>query len=118
MHYRITAPVGYTGLVAGVSFANDHGHTCYPPMGALEFLRRHGFTVVAIDPDPCEGSPPVRTGSPPVRSGTASASAPSLSGRNAPAADLVLVAGVELAPRAYRRLRAAGLLPNEVFDAW
>lgn len=42
----------------------------------------------------------------------------SLSGRSAPAADPVLVVGVELAPRAYRRLRSAGLLPGEVFAAW
>ncbi|MGW8374267.1 hypothetical protein [Streptomyces sp. ODS28] len=42
----------------------------------------------------------------------------SLSGRTAPAADPVLVVGVELAPRAYRRLHRAGLLPGEVFDAW
>lgn len=53
MHYRITAPVGCTGLVAGVSFADGVGHCCHPPMGALEFLRRHGYTVVAVDPDPC-----------------------------------------------------------------
>lgn len=54
MHYRITAPVGHTGIVAGVSFANGTGHCCYPPMGAIEFLRRHGYTVVAVDPDPCD----------------------------------------------------------------
>ncbi|WP_181468262.1 hypothetical protein [Streptomyces sp. Amel2xB2] len=23
-------------------------------MGAIEFLRRHGYTVVAVDPDPCD----------------------------------------------------------------
>ncbi|MFE0189295.1 hypothetical protein [Streptomyces sp. NPDC058989] len=42
----------------------------------------------------------------------------SLSGRSAPAASPVLVAGVELAPRAYRALHLAGLLPGEVRDAW
>ncbi|MFE1773756.1 hypothetical protein [Streptomyces sp. NPDC059008] len=42
----------------------------------------------------------------------------SLSGRSAPAASPVLVAGVELAPRAYRALHLAGLLPGEVTDAW
>ncbi|MCL6302827.1 hypothetical protein [Streptomyces kronopolitis] len=42
----------------------------------------------------------------------------SLSGRSAPAASPVLVAGVELAPRAYRALHLAGLLPGEVTDEW
>lgn len=42
----------------------------------------------------------------------------SLSGRSAPAAAPVVVAGVELAPRAYRRLHRAGLLPGEVTEPW
>lgn len=42
----------------------------------------------------------------------------SLSGRSAPAASPVVVAGVELAPRAYRALHLAGLLPGEVSEAW
>ncbi|MGW8374268.1 hypothetical protein [Streptomyces sp. ODS28] len=70
MHYRITAPVGCTGLVAGVSFANGCGTLCHPhpPMGAIEFLRRHGYTVVAVDPDPCldEGEVLVVDDAPPV----------------------------------------------------
>lgn len=41
----------------------------------------------------------------------------SLSGRSGAPAPVV-VAGVELAPRAYRALHLSGLLPGEVTDAW
>lgn len=41
----------------------------------------------------------------------------SLSGRSGAPAPVV-VAGVELAPRAYRALHLSGLLPGEVSDAW
>lgn len=53
MHYKITAPVGHTGLVAGVYFTDGHATCCHPPMGAVEFLRRHGYTVVAAGHDDC-----------------------------------------------------------------
>ncbi|WP_425829300.1 hypothetical protein [Streptomyces fractus] len=42
----------------------------------------------------------------------------SLSGRTGESTSPVIIAGVELAPRAYRTLRRAGLLPGEVSDAW
>ncbi|MFE6742345.1 hypothetical protein [Streptomyces tubercidicus] len=41
----------------------------------------------------------------------------SLSGRRGAPAPVV-VAGVELAPRAYQALHVSGLLPGEVSDAW
>jgi hypothetical protein len=53
MHYKITAPVGHTGLVAGVYFTDGHATCCHPPMGAVEFLRRHGYSVVAVEGKHC-----------------------------------------------------------------
>ncbi|MFM9368071.1 hypothetical protein [Streptomyces sp. Da 82-17] len=42
----------------------------------------------------------------------------SLSGRSGAAPTPVVVSGVELAPRAYRALHLAGLLPGEVCEPW
>jgi hypothetical protein len=54
MQYRITAPVhGHTGIIAGVHFADGTAECTDPPLGAIEYFRRHGYDVVCLDaPDP------------------------------------------------------------------
>ncbi|MFE0189296.1 hypothetical protein [Streptomyces sp. NPDC058989] len=53
MQYRITAPVhGHTGVVAGVVFADGVATCCDPPLGAIEYFRRHGYELVCLDAEP------------------------------------------------------------------
>lgn len=43
--YDVTAPVeGYTGTVAGVAFSDGRG--CASASSAVQYFRRHGYTVV------------------------------------------------------------------------
>ncbi|MGY4988908.1 hypothetical protein [Streptomyces nigrescens] len=53
MQYRITAPVhGHTGVIAGVVFAEGVATCCDPPLGAIEYFRRHGYELVRLDVEP------------------------------------------------------------------
>lgn len=53
MQYRITAPVhGHTGVVAGITFADGVATCCDPPLGAIEYFRRHGYELVCLDTEP------------------------------------------------------------------
>ncbi|MFJ6748276.1 hypothetical protein ACIQNI_08805 [Streptomyces sp. NPDC091266] len=53
MQYRITAPVhGHSGVVAGITFAEGVATCCDPPLGALEYFRRHEYAVVCLDTEP------------------------------------------------------------------
>ncbi|MFE6742344.1 hypothetical protein [Streptomyces tubercidicus] len=53
MQYRITAPVhGHTGVIAGVVFAEGVATCCDPPLGAIEYFRRHGYELVCLDAEP------------------------------------------------------------------
>jgi len=50
MQYRITAPVhGHSGVVAGITFADGVATCCDPPLGAIEYFRRHGYELVCLD---------------------------------------------------------------------
>ena len=50
MQYRITAPVhGHSGVVAGITFADGVATCCDPPLGAIEYFRRHGYEIVPVD---------------------------------------------------------------------
>lgn len=56
---RITTPVeGFTGVVAGVSFANGEGETDNEV--ALAYFRRHGYGIEAVGKHaaPAEPEPP------------------------------------------------------------
>lgn len=56
VRYEITAPIrGHTGLVAGVAFTAGHAEAVDPPPGALEYFRRRGYTVTALDEQPPNG---------------------------------------------------------------
>lgn len=53
MQYRITAPVhGHSGVVAGITFADGVAACCDPPLGAIEYFRRHGYEIVPVDTVP------------------------------------------------------------------
>ncbi|MFM9368072.1 hypothetical protein [Streptomyces sp. Da 82-17] len=50
MQYRITAPVhGHSGIVAGITFADGVATCCDPPLGAIEYFRRHRYEIVVLD---------------------------------------------------------------------
>lgn len=50
MQYRITAPVqGHSGVVAGITFADGVATCADPPLGAIEYFRRHGYEIVRTD---------------------------------------------------------------------
>ncbi|MFE1773755.1 hypothetical protein [Streptomyces sp. NPDC059008] len=58
MQYRITAPVdGHSGVVAGITFADGVATCCDPPLGALEYFRRHGYELVCLDVPEAEVAP-------------------------------------------------------------